>query len=197
MIWIGLTGGMGCGKSTALKIFQDLNCGIESADKIVSELYKRPEVINEISRALDLPDNKSLEELKAEISKKVFNNPENLLKLESILHPLVRKKASEAKEALQEKGFDFAFYEIPLLFEKKLEAQFDKTLCIGANKETQIERIKKRNLKWSVEEIQNRLNSQISLEEKKRRSDFYIDNSGDLEELKQKCSELLSTLTSS
>ena len=197
MIWIGLTGEIGCGKSTALKIFQELNCGIESADRIVSELYKKPSVLEKISKDLNLNLTENLDDMKSKISERVFDNSKNLKILESILHPKVQMKALESKHSLEKSGFEVSFYEIPLLFEKNLEDQFDKTVCIGANRSIQIERIKKRNPKWSDEEIQNRLNSQMSLEEKKERSDFYINNSGDLNNLKKQCKNLLNFLADS
>ena len=281
MIWIGLTGGMGCGKSAALNFFQELNCGTESADRIVSKLYKNPEILAKISKTLDLPDidddlknhlendlenrlendlknrlendlenrlendlenrlendlenrlendlknrlendlenrlendlenrlendlknrlendlEKILEKIKSEVSKKVFTHSESekLRALEIILHPQVRKKTSEAKHNLEKSGYKISFYEIPLLFEKNLENQFDKTVCIGADEQIQINRIKKRNPNWSDEEIKNRLKSQMSLKEKKDRADFYIDNSGDLANLKENCKKLLSSI---
>ena len=197
MIWMGLTGGIGCGKSTVLKIFEELGCGIESADSIVSTLYKDASVLEEITKALDLQSFRNSEDLKGQISKKVFENKNNLELLESILHPKVRKKALESKAKLEKKGFKISFYEIPLLFEKNLEDQFYKTVCVGANSSVQLERIKKRNPNWSEQEIQNRINSQLSVEEKKKRADFYIDNSGDLKQLKEACDLLLSRVTAS
>jgi dephospho-CoA kinase len=197
MLWIGLTGGMGCGKSTALKALKELNCGTESADAIVSDLYESHPVLEEISKALGITLDQDLESLKSMISKKVFQDPKNLKTLESILHPKVREKALKSKQDLESKGYAISFYEVPLLFEKNLENQFDKTVCIGAKQSVQIERIKKRNPKWSDKEIQNRLNSQMSLEEKKQRADFYIDNSGDLSDLKKSCERLLRDLTGS
>lgn len=194
MKWIGLTGGLGCGKSTALKTFKDLGCGVVSADSLVSNLYSKNSIQKNIISLLDLnPETKS-SELKNEVSKVVFKSSEKLKKLEEYLHPLVRKESLIQKNILIEENFLVSFYEIPLLFEKNLESTFDKTLCIGAVKNIQIKRIKKRNPDWSLKEIDARINAQWSLQEKKKRADFYIDNSKSLNDLKQECSNLLSIL---
>lgn len=180
MLWIGLTGGMGCGKSTALEILKDLGFGTASADKIVHELYKNPFVQSKIIEELKLENGFDIKE----ISRKVFNNKTLLKKLEDFIHPLVRNKAEEKRKRLEKEGFKISFYEVPLLFEKKMDKAFNKTLCIGAKEEAYISRIKKRN-SWSDEEIKKRLANQLSLEEKEKRADYYIDNSGTKEELYQ------------
>jgi len=197
MLWIGLTGGMGCGKSTALEIFKNLGCGIESADRIVSKLYTQKNVLTQIGQALDLDTDNKIESLKIEISKKVFNRPDSLKKLEDILHPLVRKESEISKNTFIKEGKKISFYEVPLLFEKNLEKHFDKTLCIGASLGVQMDRIKLRNPNWSEAEIKNRLKAQLDLNEKKERSDFYIDNSQTEKELELQCRVVLKTLLTS
>ena len=129
-------------------------------------------------------------------AKLVFNSPTKLKDLEDYLHPLVRKESVIQKNALEKENFTVSFYEIPLLFEKNLESTFDKTLCIGALRSVQIKRIQLRNPNWSLKEIEARINAQLQLEEKKKRADFYIDNSYSLDDLKLECSKLLSILTS-
>lgn len=191
MLWIGLSGGMGCGKSSALKLFKELGSGTESADEIVSILYTKKEVLEKIGQALDLRLTDDLAKFKKEVSSLVFKDRSKLSLIEDILHPMVREKAEEARAKLKSEGKKVSFYEIPLLFEKNLEKHFDQTLCIGADKKTQLERIRLRNPDWSEQEIKSRIEKQLSLKEKQKRADFYIDNSGSLEELKKACKDYL------
>jgi len=195
MKWIGLSGGMGCGKSTALQVFKELNCGVSSADQIVSDLYNSKNHLIEILKSLDLnltsSDKKDVSAIKAQISKVVFSDKAKLKKLENYLHPIVRKSSEAIKSEHQKQGFKVSVYEVPLLFEKHLENLFFRTICIGATKNIQIERIKNRNPDWSLSEINLRLSTQMSLSDKKEKADFYIDNSKDLKNLKSKCEHVL------
>lgn len=197
MKWIGLSGGMGCGKSTALKAFKELGCAVSSADEIVSKLYENKKHLYNIIDLLSIDSSyktTDLASIKSIISNKVFNNKPQLQKLESYLHPLVREKSEEIKNSHLSMGYEFSIYEVPLLFEKKMQSLFFKTICIGASHEVQLERVKKRNPNWSIKEIEARLNSQMSLKEKKQLCDFYIDNSKDFENLKSECLKVLNKL---
>lgn len=182
MIWVGVTGGIGCGKSTVVSFFQKLGFGLVSADNIVHELYESPGVQEKVCSLLNLDGEFS----KDAVAKAVFGKKEKLKDLESFIHPLVREKTEEKRKKLTETGVEISFYEIPLLFEKNMQDRFDCTICVGADQKIQIERIKNRN-SWSDEEIANRMAAQLPLVEKKERADFYIDNSGGLENLESQC----------
>jgi dephospho-CoA kinase len=190
MIWIGVTGGIGCGKSTVIAFLKKQGFGVVSADQIVHDLYQSPVVVSEISKILNI-DQKNFS--KEKIAEAVFSDKEKLKALENYLHPLVRQETQKKKKAFEDSGDEMAFYEIPLLFEKNMQANFDKTVCVGAAPKIQLERIKKRN-PWSDEEINQRLSSQMPLEQKKELADFYIDNSTDLKSLEKSCLDLIDTL---
>jgi len=186
MIWVGVTGGIGCGKSTAVAFFKKQGFGVVSADEIVHDLYQHPVVVSEVSKILKI-DSKNFS--KENIAKAVFPDSSKLKNLENYLHPLVRKESQKRKEDLKKLGHSLAFYEIPLLFEKDMQTFFDATICVGADQATQLMRIKKRN-SWSDEEIKQRLSSQMPLELKKDLADFYIDNSSSLEDLEKACASV-------
>ncbi len=190
MKWVGLTGGMGCGKSTILEELKFLGCGTVSADKLVHELYQDPGVILEVCDLLKIPKNSFSMELVAKI---VFTDSKKLVELENLIHPKLKDKTEAIRKEFEEKGFEISFYEVPLLFEKSLQGRFDQTVCVGADEETQLKRIKARN-NWSDDEIKARLSSQLPLSEKKALADFYIDNSGTREALKVLCKKLVSDL---
>lgn len=184
MLWVGLTGGLGSGKSSALKAFKDLGAGCVSADQLVHNLYQSETVLKEIKIKFEYALDLSSEEVILKLRREVFTDIEKLKSLERILHPLVRKKAEQIKQDYKTQGYEIAVYEVPLLFEKNMQELFDFTVCVGLDEEQQLKRIKLRN-DWADEEIQRRMSSQLSNLEKKKRADFYIDNSGSLESLKK------------
>lgn len=190
MKWIGLTGGMGCGKSTVLKELKALGYGVASADDLVHALYKDPVVVEEVCALLEISkDSFSM----TAVSKIVFGNTEKLQLLENLIHPKLKNKVDVLKSKFESKGLKASFYEVPLLFEKSLQSRFDHTVCVGAHEDVQFERIKKRN-GWTDDEIRARLSHQMPLQEKKELSDFYIDNSGDMDSLKKSCRLLVSQI---
>jgi len=200
MIWVGVTGGMGCGKSTVISFFKEQGFSVVSADDVVHDLYLSPEVVREVSSLLNLDFEKNKNSSQISLSKEkiaaaVFSDPNKLKKLEGYLHPLVRKRVETLKRNFSKNNEQIAFYEVPLLFEKNMQEGFDHTVCVGADRAVQIQRIQKRNT-WSLEEIERRLESQLPLERKKDLADFYINNSSSLEDLKKSCVNLIGRLKS-
>jgi len=186
---IGLTGGIGCGKSTAAKIFRSLNCEILDADSICHELYNDPD--GPVTKAIaerwgtkvfrsNLADRKKIADL-------VFNDKKELLWLNSILHPLIFEKAYEISEHVIDK--ELIIFDVPLLFEVKWEKYFSHIITIWSPKEIQLERLRQRN--WSDKEIKARIASQISADEKLERADFGIINNGSLDLLIKQCKYIM------
>ncbi len=191
MKWIGLTGGIGCGKSTALKIFQKLGFNTVSADAIVHSLYQEEEFVLRVCEALNIKRKKfSL----SKISEEIFSNKRLLKLLENVVHPKVRLEVEKKYKEFQKKNIPLSFYEVPLLFEKKMEKDFDYTICIGALSKIQLKRIQERNPSWTDKEIEARIANQLPLSEKAKKADFYIDNSDSLESLRKACKNLLNKL---
>ena len=115
----------------------------------------------------------------------VFASEGELDWLEGVLHPRVR----EVWEAfLREAPGGRRLVEIPLLFEKKLETAFDFTVCVGSSREVADRRLRDRG--FASQDIGRRRRRQLPLDEKVRRSDFVISNSGSLEFLQQQCTRL-------
>ncbi len=184
MLWIGLTGSIGSGKTTVARLILSLGFPVIDADQISHEVISKgtsaylkviqnfgPGVLN-----LDGDiDRKKLGQL-------VFQNKNSLFILESIIHPEVQLKVKSLKEMYEAQGAKAVFYDVPLLFEKKLENQFDQIWCVYTTKEKQIERLKLRN-NWNIEEIENRIQNQISMEEKAKRSTHVILNNKTIEDL--------------
>jgi dephospho-CoA kinase len=169
---IGLTGGMGCGKSTVLKMFQDLGCPVFSSDAEVARLLDTPRVGRELMARFgpDLFDERGGVD-KRVLAWLVFARPAALRGLEEILHPHVR-------DALAYFGGmhapRVAVAEVPLLFEKGLEGLFAKTVCVACDVETALNRYARAH-ETTVEEARLRAAVQLPVEEKKARADFVID----------------------
>ncbi len=178
---IGLTGGIGCGKSTALEYFRQAGAMVIETDAVVRQhLSSDPEVIGAIRSAfgeavIDAHGRVDREALAG----RVFNSSEALALLESIVHPRVRDNWTHALG----KNHPVLIVEIPLLFEKDLQGQFSTTICLSSDPEVQKVRLLARGM--SESQIQYRKDRQLSLEEKMQRADIIIHNNGSLEHLKE------------
>lgn len=190
MMWIGLTGGIGTGKSTVATFLRTQGVAVLDADQESRLLMEKDEagylaVINKFG--LDILDsNKDID--RQALGKIVFSSPQKLSALENLLHPLIQAEIKDKRKSLELRGEPFAVYDIPLLFEKNLEEQFDRILLVTAPLEQRIERLKQRE-GWSVEHIQSRLKTQLPLEEKVAKSHDVINNNGTLVELAAEVSQ--------
>lgn len=192
MKWIGLTGGMGTGKSTVASMIQAFGYHVLNADKNAHKALQKdspvyPQIVqlfgDKILQANGEIDRKKLGDI-------VFSDKFMLSKLEALTHPYIQNETQKEREALMKSGVELAFYDVPLLFEKKLEKKFDRIVSVVCKKETQIRRAMERT-KLSEDEIRKRLANQIGLETKARLSHYVIRNDGTLEELKMKVQDLL------
>ena len=199
---IGLTGGIGTGKSTVSQILQEKKFPVIDLDTISHEVIKIPKVIEKIVENFGKEvlensgnfenENNAIRISREKLGKIIFENKEKRLLLNSIMHPEIlhtmREQISKYK-----KSNKIIFVEIQLLFEVQWEKEFDYILLISAKKSTQIRRILERD-KRSENDALNIINSQLSLDEKKKRSDFVIENDGNIEELKEKIDKFLEYL---
>ena len=186
---IGLTGGIGTGKSTVSQILKEKNFPVIDLDIISHEVIKFPKVVEKIvenfgKEVLEYNNTGNWIISREKLGRVIFGNREKRLILNSIMHPeilhIMREKILECK-----KENKIIFVEIQLLFEVQWEKEFDYILLVSAEKETQIKRILARD-KRSEEEALSIINSQMSLNEKKTRSDYVIENDGNIQDLERK-----------
>jgi dephospho-CoA kinase len=194
--WIGLTGGIGSGKSTVARIIRDLGFPVIDADQLARDAVSRGSVgVDQIRQQFGpeflLPD-QTLDRKK--MAQFVFKNKTDLEKLEKIIHPLVRQLMLQKKQQLDKQQTLLAFYDVPLLFEKHLEKDFDSVVVVSCSEQQQLQRLMARD-QLSLVEAQDRIRSQMDLEKKVQRADFVIDNSGLALDLESKIKTLLKTLT--
>lgn len=190
---IGLTGGIGAGKSSALKCFSDLGWKTLDADTICHELY-----CDESCEAYKLMVNRWGEKIVAKnrtidrtiVAQFVFKDPKEREWLNKMLHPMVLDCAIEEYSKCD--ATVPVIFDVPLLFEAEWENYFTKIITIYATEEVQVERLKNRGMK--VEDIKRRVASQMSLNEKVERSDYALINNGSVELLTLQCQKLHATI---
>jgi len=202
---IGLTGGIGTGKSTVSNIFRQKGIPVVDTDVIAREVIDYPEVVNEIIRNFGteiLEEETQQEQGQNKFKKKkisrnklgqiVFKDEKKVGILNSIMHPLIIKVMKEQTEKLK-KDNKIIVADVPLLFEIHLEKEFDITVLVYADKETQIKRIMKRD-KRTLEQAEDIINSQMDIEEKKKKSNYIIYNNEDFEKLTEETEKFLKSL---
>ena len=191
---IGLTGGIGTGKSTVSQILKEKKFPVIDLDIISHEVIKFPKVMEKIvenfgKEVLEYNNTGNWIVSREKLGRVIFGNREKRLILNSVMHPeilrIMREKILECK-----KENKIIFVEIQLLFEVQWEKEFDYILLVSAEKETQIKRILSRDNR-SKEEALSIINSQMSLDEKKKRSDYVIENDGNIQDLEKKVDDFL------
>ena len=190
---IGLTGGIGCGKSTVLNIFNSLGCLTIDTDAICHEIYKNNNKFKSTITSrwgMNILD-KNNNILRKEIAKKVFSDKNELKWLNKLIHPLIFEEV-EIKTNNASSINNIIIYDVPLLFEVNWENLFSIIISIWSPFSIQKERLKKRN--WDLTEITNRINSQYSNSLKLEKSDFGIINSDSKELLIKQSKYILSKI---
>ena len=172
---IGLTGGIGSGKSTVGKQFKQLGIVVVDED-LCSRIVVEPgtKALNEIATHFGqeiLLQDGNLD--RAKLRKIIFDAPNEKQWLEELLHPLIFE---EIVNQLQSATSPYAILESPLLIEAKQSDLCDKVIVVDANKETQIKRTLERDSQSSRETVEAIINSQASREERLKQADFILDN---------------------
>ncbi|MCP2025665.1 dephospho-CoA kinase [Flavobacterium sp. HSC-32F16] len=187
---IGLTGGIGSGKTTIAAFFKEKGIPVYIADDEAKKVMKSSEIIDQIKASFgeSLFDNNVLN--RAKLAEIVFNNKEELEKLNSIVHPAVKKDFQSW--LLQNKGMDFVVYEAAILFESGKYKEFDYIVTVTAPEEIRIERVMKRD-NAVREQVLNRMKMQWNDEKRISLSNFVINNSN-LKIAKEEVDEILKKL---
>ncbi|UOF01084.1 dephospho-CoA kinase [Bdellovibrio reynosensis] len=195
MRWIGLTGGIACGKSTVSRLLKNHSIPIIDADEIAHEVVRPASpglksVVHHFGNEV-LNEDGSLNRRK--LGQLVFGHPEKLKALESILHPLIRAETQRRRQVLLDMNAPLAIYDIPLLFETHAQDQFDAIVVVTCTKEQQKERLRRKN-GWSEDEIDMRIASQIPTQFKEKEADFILENNRDEQHLLKEFHRLLAWL---
>jgi dephospho-CoA kinase len=188
---VGLTGGIGAGKSVVAKILEDLGAYIVDTDALAREVVAPnsdgfmeiarvwPQVVR--SGALD----------RAALAEIVFNDPSARERLNAIVHPHIRRLAMEREG--RAKHDQLIVHVVPLLFETGYDRLVDKTIAVVAPEDSRIARIVARD---GIDEarVRARMAAQIDPEEARKRADYVIENDGSFDRMRERTSEVYRTL---
>ena len=189
MLFVGLTGGIGSGKSEALAALERLGVPTLSSDAVVHELLGTQEVRRLLHERWGDRVLAGGEVDRATVAKIVFERPEDLSWLEGTLFPRVGERMMAWRAGL-EAGHDVAVVEVPLLFEAGIDPAFDATVAVVADEEVRAERAAARG----HEGLEGRGTRQLSQHEKARRADYVIRNDGTISDLEAAVGEVLAEL---
>ncbi len=183
MTVIGLTGGIASGKTTARKMFEELGAYTLDADELSHKTLHQKDVYQKLLEHFGngiLDKDKKID--RKRLGKIVINNKKELKFLESVVHPKIAEMRDAFIENVKKKYKDAVIiYDVPLLYEKKMENMFDTIIVVYVDRKTQIKRIMERN-KISEEGAEKRLKLQMDIEEKKKKAQIIIDNRGTLDD---------------
>jgi len=192
LLLIGLTGGIGSGKSEALAACRRAGAAVLSSDQIVHDLLETDEVKDILAARWGEAVLANGQIDRSAVAQIVFNKPDELRWLEQNLFPLVGAEMVAWRAELEGSGEPAAaVVEVPLLFEAGVEGGFDTTIAVVADERLRAERAASRDHKA----VDERAARQMSQEEKARRADHVIRNDGSLEDLDREVRRLLDRLT--
>jgi len=188
MLKIGLTGGIGSGKTTVANYFEKLGVPVIDADEISRRIVKQglpayQTIIQEFGEEVLAADG---ELDRARMRHTIFSNPEAKAKLESILHPMIRE---EIKNNIDTLNADYCIIAIPLLVETGQLSLVDRILVVDADPQLQIKRTQARDGN-SAAQVEAIIKSQASREDRLAVADDTLNNNGDVQQLKANIDKL-------
>ena len=197
MLRVGLTGGIGCGKTTVAHMFGELGSKLINADALGHEVIRKPElayqeILKSFGKGLLGPDD---EIDRGRLGEIVFADHEKLRQLNAIVHPRIIERLNYYSDKMAEAYPEsILVVEAALIYEVKLDSWFDKIIAAWRRPEQQEERLTQ-DQGMTIEEARRRIRSQLSSEEKRRRADYVIDCSGTMEETRRQVEEVHAQLS--
>lgn len=187
--FIGLTGGIGAGKSEALAAFERLGAATLSTDRVAHEVLDDEEVRNLlIDRwGSDVAPDGAID--RSRVAELVFERPDELAWLESVTHPRVGAAVLDWRQQV-EPDAEVGVVEVPLLFEAGMEGAFDATVAVIADDEIREQRLRERGQPG----LEGREARQLDQAEKAERADHVVHNNGTIEELERSLTEVISAV---
>jgi len=186
MLVIGLTGGIGTGKSEVARLLQSLGAAVISADEVGHEAYAPNseswrEVVDTFGKEILQPSGVIDRQKLCAI---VFSDPQQLEKLNAIMHPRMARMVADRIQVLRDQGASTVVVEAALLFEAGWDSLVDEVWTTDSSVESVVERLQARN-GMDEKEARRRIDSQMDPAERIERSDLVVDNSSDVSALEQ------------
>ena len=196
MLIVGLTGGIGSGKSTVARMFKEENAHVIDFDHL-ARLVVEPgkpawrDIVDCFGKGILSPDGTVNRSVLAEI---VFSDDKRRKVLESFIHPRIFEETEALIKTIELKDpFSVVVIDVPLLFELGLNKNFDKVILAYAPRSEQLKRVTERN-GLTQEEAEKRLDAQIPIDEKRSLSDYVIDTEGDLSDTRSQARKIIHKL---
>jgi len=190
---IAITGGIGSGKSAFSNFISAKNYTVINVDNVSKEILASDEEVRlKVKKEFGEESFKNGEINKKFLAEKIFSNPKNVIKINSIIHPKVIKKVN-ILIAEKLKNSDIVFAEAALIYEAEMEKYFDYVVLISAEDKLRLKRKIQFN-DFTEEQFLKRDENQIPDSEKRKQADFIFENNGSLDNLKLKADLLLKIL---
>jgi len=192
---IGLAGGIGSGKSFVASILERNGCAIIDSDQLARDAMSDPEVVAAVRELFGeqvLSADGSVD--RKAVAARAFQEPKLLTELEAVIHPKVHTRRHELRQIAQADPTVTAIVEdCPLLFEKQLDSECDRTIFIAASLGTRRQRVAA-NRGWSDADLAAREKNQLELDIKAQRADYVVNNDGDAAHCEQQVHRVLSRI---
>lgn len=192
MIKIGLTGGIGTGKSTVCNILRNEGFKIIDADAIAKEVIeKNPQILDMVRTQFG----SGFFDWRGEFRRREFGNhifrfPKERIKYENIIMPYIKKSLEDNIKLYDKKGEKIVIVDAPTLIENNMQDEMDYVVLVCVDNSVQIQRVMGRD-KLSKPDVVSRINSQMSLEAKKEFANIIIDNNGEVLETQKQVYDLI------
>jgi dephospho-CoA kinase len=189
---IGLTGGIGSGKSTVAQWLSEQGIAVIDADRTVHELYENDKetieaIVEEFGRGV-MTDTETID--RKALGRLVFSEPSLRIRLEKIIHPRVAKSMHRQQSLIEAMGRETCVWDVPLLFETGFNHWVNEVWVVWVPASIQINRVMNRDA-LTMKEVEQRIRAQFLLEDKIKQANVLIDNSGSWEETKAQLSKEL------
>ena len=193
---IGIAGGVGSGKSTVARILASLGCLVLDADEQAKAILDTPEIRSEIAQwwgDVVYAEDGSID--RAVVASIVFQDKEQLRRLESLLHHRVIQQQKDAIESADPALTPAVVLDVPLLFEAGMDAECDAIIFVDTPESDRLARVEQTR-GWDAKELNRRQASQWPLEKKKAESGFQVMNDGDEADLRKQVQEVFEQIRS-
>lgn len=194
MLKVGLTGSIGCGKSSLSNILKKYDIPIIDADIKGREIYENKELLRDIEKNFGSSViNKDGTLNRKNLGKIVFNDDYKLEKLNSLTHPVIQNMIKDDLNKYEKFGKKIAVVDAALLIEAGFMNMLDTLVVVTCSEEVQLQRVVLRD-NCSEEDAMGRIKSQMPQDEKVKYAEFVVDNSGTIEQLEKEAEKLINSL---
>lgn len=194
MLKVGLTGSIGCGKSSLSNILKKYDIPIIDADIKGREIYENKELLRDIEKSFGSSViNKDGTLNRKNLGKIVFNDDYKLEKLNSLTHPVIQNMIKDDLNKYEKFGKKIAVVDAALLIEAGFMNMLDTLVVVTCSEEVQLQRVVLRD-NCSEEDAMGRIKSQMPQDEKVKYAEFVVDNSGTIEQLEKEAEKLINSL---